>query len=444
MAKSPPVTMEELYALKPKAIWRQFWSEHWSFWMICGYLFVEYVRPQSIIPAIDILPWASLFILLSLIGAVIDPSVKWVSASASKWMVLYLVIVFLSITGADYRDWSYRMLDRIYTWVIIYFLIISIVNTPKRLFIFLAVFVIASFKISLGLAIVWAQRGFAFTDWGLQGPPGFFTNSGELAIQMSVFFPIGYIIATRLKSYVSKKIFYILALMPVTAAMVILGASSRGAQLALAAQLLIMFYKQIFRIKTLIPVVIIFAAAFHFLPEEQKQRFSESGTDKTSQQRLHYWKGGWEMLNEHPLLGVGYYNFPPYFQDHYRHLVLYERAQLPHNIFVQVGAELGYAGLIVYLMLMLNSFFSAKKMRVVPKNCPDLMTRLPWALNVSIVGFFVAGQFVSVVYYPFLWIHLAIIAVLGNIWPEIVAQFNLRGEGSSGSSSNKRGAYGVR
>ncbi len=270
MAKQPPVTMEELYALKPRAIWRQFWSEHWSFWMICGYLFVEYVRPQSIIPAIDFLPWASVFLALSLIGAVLDPSVKWVKAPASKWMVFYLVVVFLSIIGASYKDWSYKNLDGIYTWVIIYFLIINIVNTTKRLFIFLAVFVIASFKISLGLAVVWEQRGFAFTDWGLQGPPGFFMNSGELAIQMSVFFPIAYLITVRLRPYVSKKGFYVLALMPITAAMVILGASSRGGQLALAAQLLLMFYKQIFRFKTLVPVVIVFAAAFHFLPEEQK------------------------------------------------------------------------------------------------------------------------------------------------------------------------------
>jgi O-antigen ligase len=383
--------------------------------MICGYLFVEYVRPQSIIPAIDFLPWASVFLALSLIGAVLDPSVKWVKVPANKWMILYLVVVFLSIIGANYKDWSYKYLDGIYTWVIIYFLIINIVNTPKRLFIFLAVFVIASFKISLGLAIVWAQRGFAFTDWGLQGPPGFFQNSGELAIQMSVFFPIGYLITVKIRPYVSKKGFYILALMPITAAMVILGASSRGGQLALAAQLLLMFHKQIFRFKTLVPVVVVFAAAFHFLPEEQKQRFSETGSDKTSIQRLNYWKGGWEMLNDHPSLGVGYFNFPPYFQEHYRDLVLYEHAQLPHNILVQVGSELGYIGLFVYAMLALNCFIRKRTRAGKGEVSVSLMSALPYALNVSIVGFFIAGQFVSVVYYPFMWIHLALISVVINI-----------------------------
>jgi len=359
--------------------------------------------------------------------------------------VLYLVVVFLSIIGANYKDWSYKYLDAIYTWVVIYFLIINIVNTPRRLFIFLGVFVIASFKLSLGLAMVWAQRGFAFTDWGLQGPPGFFTNSGELAIQMSVFFPIAYVIAVKLKPHVPKWGFYILALMPVTAAMVVLGASSRGGQLALAVQLLLMFYKQIFRIKTLIPVIILFAAVFHFLPEEQKQRFSESGTDKTSQQRLNYWKGGWEMLNDHPVLGVGYYNFPPYFNEHYRDLVLYEHAQLPHNILVQVGADLGYLGLFVYAMLIANSFFSAQQLKKVPRDGPDLMARLPWAFNVSILGFLVAGQFVSVVYYPFLWIHLAIIVALRNIWPRIVSDCSQSGAAEVSADPGRKGRmYGYR
>lgn len=415
MTKQLPVTMEELYALKPKAIWRQFWNEHWSFWAICGYLIIEYVRPQTIIPALDILPWALLFLLMSLIGTMIDPSVKWVKVPANKWMVLYLFVVLLSIISADYKDWSYKNLDAIYTWVIIYFLIVHIVNTPKRLFLFLGVFVVASFKMSLALAIVWAQRGFAYTDWGLMGPPGFFQNSGELAIQMSVFFPIAYAIAIKLKPYVPKWAFYVLALMPVTAAMVVLGASSRGGQLALAVQVLMMFYRKIFRLKTLVPLAIVIAAAFHFLPDEQKQRFSETGSDKTSIQRLNYWKGGWEMLNEHPVLGVGYFNFPPYFQDHYRNLVLYEHAQLPHNILVQVGAELGYAGLLAYGMLILNSFILKRKMVSTGEMSFGFMEALPSALNISIMGFLVAGQFVSVVYYPFMWIHLAFVSAAINI-----------------------------
>ncbi len=411
--------MDDFYALRIKSIWAYFRGENFSFWMICCYLFVEYVRPQSIIPALDILPWASVFVLLALVGSFMDRTVKWVKAPASKWMVAYFIVVLLSSANAQHPNISWQYLNLFYTWLVIYFLIINIVNTQKRLFIFLGIFVISSFKISLSLAITWAQRGFAFTDWGLMGPPGFFQNSGELAIQMSVFFPIAYLIAAKLKPYVSRWVFYILALMPITAAMVVLGASSRGGQVALAIQLILMFYKQLFRIKTLIPVAIVFVLIFNFLPDAEKQRFSESGKDKTSLQRLNYWRGGREMLDDYPVLGVGYFNFPSYFEAHYRHLMLYPQAQLPHNIFVQVGSELGYSGLFVYSILITKCFFWRKQQYRGMADDHDFLGSLPWALNISIVGFFVAGQFVSVVYYPFMWIDLALVAVLKNIWPAI-------------------------
>src|SRR5690606_23412386 len=195
MAKQPEVTMEDLYALKPSAIWRQFKSEHFSFWMVCGYLFVEYVRPQSIITALDFLPWASMFLILALVGALVDPTVKWVKAPANKWMIAFMGIILISSALAFRPNISYARLNFFYTWVIIYFLIINIVNTRERFYLFLGVFIIASFKISFSLALKWAQRGFGFTTWGLMGPPGFFQNSGELAIQMAVFFPIAFAIA---------------------------------------------------------------------------------------------------------------------------------------------------------------------------------------------------------------------------------------------------------
>lgn len=408
--------MEGLYALKWKAIWQQFWSEHFSFWMICGYLFVEYVRPQSIFPSIDVLPWASTFLLLSLIGLLVAPEKRWVKYKANKWMVAFLIVILLSSWNAFFPEISYKHLEFFYTWLIIYFLIVNIVNTQKRFFIFLSIFVIASFKLSLSLAITWAKRGFGFTTWGLAGPPGFFQNSGELAIQMCVFFPIAYFIAARLKPHVSRRVFFILALMPITAALVILGSSSRGGQIALVVQSLFMFYRQIFRPKTLISICMVGFLLFSVLPEEQKARFRESGTDNTSQQRLNYWQGGLRMLNAHPVLGVGYFNFSPYFEVCCRDLMLLSKAELPHNIFVQMGADLGYSGLFIYAMLINSCFLWRKKSLVHSSLRDDLMSDLPRAFNVSIVGFLIAGQFVTVGYYPFMWIHLAFVASWNNIF----------------------------
>jgi len=406
-------TIEDLYSLELKVWWAYFKSESLAFKMICFYLFVEYVRPQSIITWLDFLPWAKLFLLGSLIGVFMEKDRKWVSSPINKWMILFFLSVLWSTLNAHYPEFSYKNLANFYTWLVIYFLIINIVTTPQRLLFFLAIFCIASFKLSFSLAITWAKRGFSFASWGLSGPPGFFQNSGELAIQMVVFWPIGLAIALSLKPYVPVWKYRVLMLMPITASMVILGASSRGAQLAMVVQFFLRFFKQIFKVKVLVGIIVVVVAGWHFLPEEQKMRFAESGSDKTSQQRLLYWENGYQMMNDFPLTGVGYFNFRHYYEDYYSEDMLYSSAQLPHNIFVQVGADLGYIGLFIYLMLIFSAFSALSK--IGKDTVPSIFGELSIAFKISLIGFVVAGQFVSVVYYPFMWVQLAFISCYFNI-----------------------------
>lgn len=419
LRKRKEASIQDFYQLDLGAIWRYFKSETLAFWMICAYLFLEYVRPQSIYPAIDILPWTQIAVLGALVGCFLDKSVRWASSSINVWLSLFFVVILLSSFFAYWPDVSYSQLKNLYTWIIIYFLIINIINTERRLFIFLCIFLIASFKLSLSLSIKWAERGFSFTDWGLKGPPGFFENSGELAIQMLVFWPLAWAFSLYLKPHISKIKYYALLLMPITAVMVILGASSRGAQLALLAQLCLLNYKSILKPKILVSSIVIFSALWLILPQEQKDRFQVVGDDRTSQQRLLYWENGIEMMNQHPVLGVGYFNYIPYYERFYQSDMLYDKAELPHNIFIQVGTDSGYVGLSIFLIIMLAA---RRKMRLVGKTLrtdEGHENRFPVGFNLSMLGFVVAGQFVTVAYYPFLWIHLAFIVVFFRIFKNI-------------------------
>jgi O-antigen ligase len=410
--KVSDITDEDFYSLKMSLIWKYFKSESFAFWMICAYLFFEYVRPQSIYPAIDFLPWTQLAVIGALLGCFTDKTIKWVSSSINILLILFLIIILLSSVYAYFPSVSYANLENYYLWVVIYFLIINIVNTRKRFFIFLCVFLVASFKISLSLAITWAQRGFSFTTWGLSGPPGFFQNSGELAIQMLVFWPIAWAFSHSLKPYVSKTWYRLLMLMPITAIMVILGASSRGGQLALVVQLVVMNYRTVFKPKVFISCGVAFALLWTFLPVEQKERFQTMGEDKTSLQRILYWENGLEMIKEHPLLGVGYFNFPPYFERYYPQDLLVRSAQLPHNILIQVGTDTGLLGLSVFFGIILLAYQRGRRFKA--DGCEEQQKLIGRCANLSLLGFVVAGQFVTVAYYPFLWVHLALVVALNN------------------------------
>lgn len=407
--------LDNLYAFRIKALWEQFWKEGFAFWMICGYLFFEYVRPQSIYPSIDILPWSFLCIILAAIGLIFDPKKMWARDPVNKWLVAFVVVTLVSSFNAYWPNVSYANLDFVYTWVIIYFLIINIVNTPTRFYIFLLLFCLASFKLSFHGAYVWTSRGFGFSSWGITGPPGFFRNSGELSIQMLIFFPIAFYLYQNLRSKVRVWEKLVLLLFFVTPVMTILGASSRGAQLALLVQCSIMFYRKIFRVKVIIGVIVFGFLVITFLPEEQKARFETMGDDKTSEQRLLYWKAGIEMIKEHPALGIGYWNFIPYFESYYSEDMLYKHAELPHNIFIQVATDSGLIGLTIYMFVLMR--FTYRKEKLEPPE-DSVYNAARKGIPIGIVGFVIAGQFVSVAYYPFIWIGVSMWVALQHSFRE--------------------------
>jgi len=412
LRKQKVISDEDFYALRIAPVWRYFKGESFAFWMVCAYLFLEYVRPQSIYPALNFLPWTQLVVIGAILGCFADRTVRWVSSPINTMLVLYFFVIGLSSYFAYFPQVSYDNLDRYYLWVIIYFVIINVVNSRRRFFIFICIFFLASSKLSVSLSLTWIKRGFAFTDWGLMGPPGFFQNSGELAIQMLVFWPFAWAFATSVKPFTSRRMHFLLMLMPVTAVMVILGASSRGAQIALIVQIILMNHRSIFKPKIIISSLVVLFLIWNFLPEQQKQRFENMGQDQTSQQRMLYWENGIDMVLDNPILGVGYFNFAPYFERFYPEDILLRQAELPHNIFIQVATDAGFVGLLIFLFIILYAFFKCRNLRI--SGCEKNQALIGNCANLSLIGFVVAGQFVTVTYYPFIWIHLALVVAFVN------------------------------
>src|SRR5690606_37783463 len=118
-----------------------------------------------------------------------------------------------------------------------------------RFFIFILLFLLDSYKLSFHGAKTWVLRGFSFTDWGITGPPGFFQNSGELAIEMLMLFPLSYGVLELVSPFMRRYQKIILLSVPVTAVMTIVAASSRGGQIALAVQFYQMFLSKRISIK---------------------------------------------------------------------------------------------------------------------------------------------------------------------------------------------------
>jgi putative inorganic carbon (hco3(-)) transporter len=410
------VQNENLYTLNPRVIWRAFASESFAFWMACAYLFFEYIRPQAIWSAFNIYPyWGRTFILLSLIGWMISTHRRLIWTKITTGIITLQVVIVLSSFNAYWPDVSWHHFMIFFNWVVIFFVLTQVITNKTRLYIFLLIFFLASFKLSFHGARTLTLRGFAFADWGLSGPAGFFQNPGELAIQMLIFAPLSFYFVRGIKSYIPKSLEYILYLMPITAIITIIGTNTRGSQLALAVQFIALILTTKHKIKTFVGVSILLYIFFSLLPEEQKIRFETLGHDHTSIQRKLYWQHGWQMIKDHPILGVGYFNFIPYYNKfHAEDIIIphHTSAELPHNIFIQVGTDSGFTGLLIFLLLICLAFkytCSASNSFSTTNSHDQLYRCLPRGMNLSLLGLLVAGQFVTVTYYPFFWIHLVLV-----------------------------------
>src|SRR6185437_11770741 len=84
-------------------------------------------------------------------------------------------------------------------WVLVYFAMVLILNTPQRWLLAYVAFLLFRFKMAIHASRTWAGRGFTFDVDGVVGAPGWFYNSGELGIQMCILLPMsmGVIFAYR-------------------------------------------------------------------------------------------------------------------------------------------------------------------------------------------------------------------------------------------------------
>lgn len=416
--KNRVVEMTGVYAMKLSALWAALRQENVSLWMLCIYIFFEYVRPQSLYPVLDVLPWTQTILIATLVAAILDRSSTWVGNIENKLLIVFIIIIVLSSVFAFRLSASLSYKEVMGGWLIVYFLIISIVNTERRLILFFLAYCLFNLKMAQHGAVSWASRGFSFASYGLIGSPGWFRNSGEYAIQMLIYGPIAIALVVSLKDYwgrYKKIIFFALA---ATGYMAVIGASSRGAQIGLVVVGVWFLLNQKNGFKGLLTLIVVAMALYYLLPEAQMQRFSEIGDDKNSLQRLEYWKYGLNhVIPDHPWLGVGYHNWVSYLNYMVPETMgPLQKNEEPHNIYIQAAAELGIFGLLVFLLLILFAFINNARTRALSCNLENkLLYNLSYALDAGLIGFLVSGGFVTVLYYPFFWIQIAMIVAVNNV-----------------------------
>lgn len=421
---------DRLRALYPSAIWASLRREPPAFWMLCAYIFVEYVRPQSAYPSLAILPWGVATLALSLaffLGGQGRRDRPWTGADTA--LTLFSIAIICSTVTSTYPDWSVKGLEFYVNWLLIYLLVGGLVVTPRRMVIFTGLYLLWSLKMAQHGARTLVGRGFAFADWGATGGQGWFHNSGEFAIQMCIFLPMAYHFFLGLRHNLRPWLFWAGMVGTTGAAgLSIIASSSRGGQLGAAIVVLFLILQSRHRVRASVAALGVVAMLWIALPEEQKARFDEMGEDQTSQTRLAYWKDGWEILNDYPVFGIGYDAWEPFYQTRYN-----PRGELPHNIFVEAGAELGYSGLSCFVVLIGVTFALNWRTRRYASRLDEwggYLRHAAFGLDAALVGYLVSGMFVTVLFYPYFWVNLAFTAATYETARSLARKRRQRGSGA--------------
>ncbi len=140
---------------------------------------------------------------------------------------------------------------------------------------------------------------------------------------------------------------------------------SRSGFVALVAVVGLMLLYRTPTLKNLIIMLLAFVLIFQFIPPKYVERIGSLAAflpgssrgitdDEALRGRTSELFVGWNMFRDHPFVGVGYDNYPIYYQEYSRQVGMDPRAtqRSAHNLYVEILAETGILGLTAFTLII--------------------------------------------------------------------------------------------
>jgi O-antigen ligase len=224
--------------------------------------------------------------------------------------------------------------------------------------------------------------------------------------------------------------------------LLILLTKSRGAFLGFAVFLLFALWGQRRRGRAIGIVVMVSAALIVVAPANVLDRVfalrniestgSVAAADEegSAEQRYEIWKVARQIIREHPIAGVGLGAYPR------EHEITALRPQFDptaqgardtHSTYLNVTAETGFVGLIIFVSTYLASFISFEATRRRLRKTRPLTAQTVYAMEIWAIGFFITAIFGSMAHVSFLVLHVITLwCVVELMKREVAAGFAVR------------------
>lgn len=242
-------------------------------------------------------------------------------------------------------------------------------------------------------------------------------DPNDLAAYLLMLFPICYyLFLNDPKKWL--RLVYGLAMLVTLFAVVLTG--SRGGFLGLVVLLFLLWLFSKRKVVGLFLGLAVFGAVWFSAPSEYRERIRSITTyqeDESAMHRVEYRKAAVRMFKRNPLTGIGFGNFRDFARDFGA-----PASQTTHNMYYLVLGELGGVGLFVFLYIWIRSLLVAHQLA---KAQHWLLHALGMGALIGLLDLMVTGYFLSIAYYPYHFIVMALIAA---------AQWHLQAAGRSSTA----------
>ena len=384
-------------------------SDRAGFILVILLLICDYGRPQDAIGAIGaIRPSLILTVLLFIAWLRARGPARGNRLPPQLWLMLLLLgLLLIHVPFATNHYLAYMTAQDFLLLLPFCLGVVWFVNTPERLatymrwWVFLATFI--ALKAILHPA---GSVGSSFL-----GDP----NDVSLLLDAMVPFVVYLFMSEGRRAF---KLVYLGIIVLCVAGIV--STASRGGFVGLLAVSVVLWWISPRKVLVLSLLLVTGLITYTLVDESYIDRISSiQATDEgTAKGRLDSWKAAWNMFEEHPL-GVGPGNFPIRFPEYqgqaFGHHNMWGRAA--HSLWFTLLAELGIPGAILYWLLLRADWRSLRRMYIAQPADPRRRDKflLAVAFTASLVGFFAAGTFVSVLFYPHFWLLSAMIVAAERI-----------------------------
>lgn len=284
--------------------------------------------------------------------------------------------------------------------VFLYFVVLSVVDTVKRLR-----WTLLTTVGSMGLTSL-----YIFREWmrdPLWRPGSISGDANYFALDLCLVLPVAFLVTLR-----SRVLWERIFALGCMAAMVVsnsLGAS-RGGLLGLGATVLWLIWHSPRRFRNLMAISILLIPPLFLLPSSPIRRLIHpQASDVTGERnRLIAWKAGLRMIEHRPLTGIGLGEFKP--QMNYYTDPDVTVSSIAHNTYIEVAAETGLPTFLVFIALLFFTYRGLGQVRrETSETGPAFVHLAALGLQAGFVGYLVGAFFLSAEYQKlfWLWVFLA-------------------------------------